>query len=92
MKQSMKSLLFNMDFLAASAVLFSQFVIALPGAAKEFKPGKSIRFVSLARSGLSVSLGDPVVVSVSKVGENRWGHHQFPKLSPLPDGSISADP
>ena len=34
--------------------------------------------------GLSVSLGDPVVVAMSEPGESRWGYHQFPKMSWLP--------
>ncbi len=35
-----------------------------------------------------LTLGKPVVVATSNVGEARWGHHQFPKLSPLPGGAI----
>jgi hypothetical protein len=37
---------------------------------------------------MKVSLGDPVVVAVSKVNERVWGVHQFPALSRLPDGRI----
>ena len=32
--------------------------------------------------------GSPVVVALSKPGETRWGWHQFPALSVLPDGGI----
>ena len=35
-----------------------------------------------------VELGKPVVLAVSRVGEKRWGFHQFPALSRLPDGRI----
>ena len=37
---------------------------------------------------LQLTLGKPVIVATSKIGETRWGYHQFPKLSPLPDGAI----
>jgi hypothetical protein len=37
---------------------------------------------------VSVRIGAPVVVAVSRPGETRWGFHQFPALSPLPDGRI----
>jgi len=37
---------------------------------------------------VSVELSEPVVVAVSVPGEKRWGVHQFPALSRLPDGAI----
>jgi len=37
---------------------------------------------------VTVELGAPAVVAVSRVGEKRWGFHQFPALSRLPDGRI----
>lgn len=37
---------------------------------------------------VTVELGAPVVVAVSRVGERRWGFHQFPALSRLPDGRV----
>ncbi len=33
-------------------------------------------------------VSDPIVVSYSAPGESRWGYHQFPALSRLPDRSI----
>ncbi len=37
---------------------------------------------------LSVSLDEPVVVALSKVGLKTWGHHQFAFISEYPDGRI----
>lgn len=37
---------------------------------------------------MNIELADPAVVSLSAPGENRWGHHQFPTLSRLPDGTL----
>ena len=37
---------------------------------------------------VSVEVGAPVVVALSRPGETRWGFHQFPSLSPLPGGRI----
>jgi hypothetical protein len=37
---------------------------------------------------LTVRIGAPVVVALSRPGETRWGFHQFPALSPQPDGQI----
>lgn len=37
---------------------------------------------------VTVEIGAPAVVAVSRVGEKRWGFHQFPALSRLPDGRI----
>ncbi|MDP6505489.1 MAG: sialidase family protein [Planctomycetota bacterium] len=37
---------------------------------------------------LNVVKSEPVVVALSKVGEDRWGHHQFPAISALPDGRL----
>jgi len=37
---------------------------------------------------VSIILSPAVVVDVSAPGEQRWGVHQFPALSRLPDGSI----
>ena len=37
---------------------------------------------------MTMKLGDPIVAAVSDVGETRWGFHQFPNLSRLPDGRI----
>jgi hypothetical protein len=37
---------------------------------------------------VTVALGPPVVVAVSRPGETRWGFHQFPALSRLLDGRI----
>ena len=39
-------------------------------------------------SGKRLRISDPVVVSLSEAGETRWGYHQFPALSRLPDGNI----
>ena len=33
-------------------------------------------------------ISDPTIVSYSSEGETRWGYHQFPALSRLPDGRI----
>lgn len=38
--------------------------------------------------GLTVRLSDPAVVALSDAGETRWGYHQFPTLSRLPDGRL----
>jgi hypothetical protein len=37
---------------------------------------------------VTARIGAPVVVALSRPGETRWGFHQFPALSPLPDGRI----
>ncbi len=37
---------------------------------------------------MTMKLDDPIVAAVSDVGETRWGFHQFPNLSRLPDGRI----
>ncbi len=37
---------------------------------------------------VSVTMSPPVVVSLSAPGERRWGQHQFPALSRLPDGRL----
>jgi hypothetical protein len=37
---------------------------------------------------MTVRVFDPVVVALSEAGETRWGHHQFPALSRLPDGRL----
>ena len=37
---------------------------------------------------IHVTMQDPVVVACSAPGENRWGFHQFPCMSRLPDGSV----
>jgi len=37
---------------------------------------------------VSVTLSPPVVVALADPGERRWGHHQFPALSRLPDGRL----
>jgi len=37
---------------------------------------------------MNIALGQPVVAAVSAVGEDRWGFHQFPNLTRLPDGEI----
>ena len=37
---------------------------------------------------LDVIMQEPVLVAPSTAGETRWGHHQFPALSRMPDGSI----
>ena len=42
------------------------------------------------RGGIAVRVFDPVVVAVSAAGETRWGYHQFPALSRLPDGRLLA--
>lgn len=39
-------------------------------------------------SQLQTELGSPVAVAHSAPGETRWGFHQFPALSRLPDGRI----
>ena len=38
--------------------------------------------------GWTAVVGPPVVVALSEPGETRWGWHQFPALSLLPDGEI----
>lgn len=43
---------------------------------------------SEADAMLDVKMDEPVVVALSKPGETRWGHHQFPALSRRPDGQI----
>ncbi|MCF7853876.1 MAG: glycoside hydrolase [Candidatus Pacebacteria bacterium] len=37
---------------------------------------------------ISVRLCDPVLVSASVTGETRWGVHQFPAMSRMPDGGL----
>ena len=37
---------------------------------------------------MKTGFGQPVVAAVSAIDENRWGFHQFPALSRLPDGNI----
>ncbi len=37
---------------------------------------------------LSVQVCEPIVVAESAPGEKRWGHHQFPTISRLPDGRL----
>ncbi|MDA0989671.1 MAG: sialidase family protein [Verrucomicrobia bacterium] len=39
-------------------------------------------------SNITVRVSDPVVVALSEAGETRWGYHQFPALSRLPDGRL----
>lgn len=49
----------------------------------------SIDLAPLAEaSAIQVELGEPVVVAQSAPTETRWGHHQFPMLSRLPDGAL----
>lgn len=38
--------------------------------------------------GLDVRLSEPVVIARSRPGETRWGYHQFPTISRLPDGRV----
>jgi hypothetical protein len=40
--------------------------------------------------GMTVRVFSPVVVALSEAGETRWGYHQFPALSWLPDGRLLA--
>lgn len=40
------------------------------------------------RGNVRVKLSPPVVVALSAPGERRWGQHQFPALSRLPDGRL----
>ena len=35
-----------------------------------------------------LKISDPTIVSYSAPGETRWGYHQFPALTRLPDGRI----
>ncbi len=35
--------------------------------------------------GTAVRISDPAIVAVSAPGEKRWGYHQFPTISRLPD-------
>lgn len=37
---------------------------------------------------VELTMDAPVAVALSAPGETRWGYHQFPALSRLPDGSI----
>lgn len=37
---------------------------------------------------VTVTLSPPVLVALGAPGEQRWGHHQFPALSRLPDGRL----
>lgn len=39
---------------------------------------------------LEIEVGNPVIVSLSRAGEKRWGFHQFPSLARIPDGRIVA--
>lgn len=39
-------------------------------------------------NGIHACLDEPVVVSVSKVGEKRWGYHQFVSISQYPGDKI----
>ena len=38
--------------------------------------------------GIDVRVSEPVVVAGSAPGETRWGFHQFPTISRLPDGRL----
>ena len=38
--------------------------------------------------GIDVRISEPVAVAVSAPGETRWGFHQFPTISRLPDGRL----
>lgn len=40
--------------------------------------------------GMTVRVFAPVVIALSEAGETRWGYHQFPTLSRLPDGRLLA--
>ncbi len=37
---------------------------------------------------IEVTMHDPVLVACSATGETRWGFHQFPAMSRLPDGRV----
>ncbi len=37
---------------------------------------------------IDIEMQDPVLVVTSVAGEKRWGFHQFPAMSRMPDGSI----
>ncbi len=37
---------------------------------------------------MKMDMGTPIVAAVSEVGETRWGFHQFPNMTRLPDGAI----
>jgi hypothetical protein len=39
-------------------------------------------------SEIEVTMHDPVLVACSAAGETRWGFHQFPAMSRLPDGRV----
>ncbi|MCA9094739.1 MAG: exo-alpha-sialidase [Planctomycetaceae bacterium] len=39
---------------------------------------------------LEVTLWNPRIVALSDIGEARWGYHQFPTISRLPDGQLLA--
>lgn len=39
---------------------------------------------------MEARVSDPSVVAVSAPGERRWGYHQFPAISRLPDGRLLA--
>lgn len=51
------------------------------------KPYKSSSLTALSDK-VNVEMGGPTIVAISKAGETRWGFHQFPSLSRLPDGKI----
>jgi hypothetical protein len=58
---------------------------ACPAAAQE---GTSMAVKHKLNDKVTAEIGAPVVVALSRVGEKRWGFHQFPALSRLPDGRI----
>ena len=47
-----------------------------------------IEWIDADKAGLRIEIGPPVVVALAPPEEKRWGYHQFPKLSRLPDGGL----
>ena len=69
-----------------SGPFFSVFSLPTLALAASASAWSTIKMTEQTVDGLSVSLSDPVVVALSRPGETRWGHHQFPTISRLPDG------
>jgi hypothetical protein len=70
----------------ASVILI--LTIASSASAEEQQNWKSMRMTTEEIGKLKVLVSEPIPIAVSKVGEKRWGHYQFPTISYLPDRRI----
>jgi len=62
--------------------------VLVAGAMASAADWSTIKMTQEEVDGLEVRLSEPVVIARSRPRETRWGYHQFPAISRLPDGRI----